>query len=148
MTRNAELAGPFTEVEAISLCKAVCMRKARALDPEPATLPQRRSDPEDDSSPMVDIPHVPQYPLPHGKVHGMPPDDLLTHPERHGTWMLTAPFEGRVTGDYYFEVTAEMAALPAGTERVDGFDVEVTRVGTVRSADTFKDESTRSIGED
>ena len=138
MNRNTQFAGPFTEAEAVRLCTAAGMRKARLLDPEPDVLPQRRSDLEDDSSPMIDVPHVPQYPIPHTAVIGMPPADLYAHPERYGTRYLTAPFEGRVAGDFYFEVTAEMAALPAGTELIDGSDVPVTRVGTMRTADTFK----------
>lgn len=143
--REAKLAGPFTEAEAIRLCVAVGMRKALVLDPAPDVLPQRLSDPEDENSPMVDIPHVPRYPIPHTAVVGMPPADLYTHPERYGTQMLTAPFEGRVPGDWYFEVTAEMEALPAGTEHVGGIDVEVTRSGTVRTTDTFKEDNDTKV---
>ena len=112
------------------------MRLARVLDPEPDVLPQELSDPEDDTSPMVDIPHVIQYPI-IGTVVGIPPSDLYTNP-MYGTHYLTAPIEGRVAGEYYLEVTEEMEALPAGTERVDGEDIEVTRAGTVRTRDTFK----------
>ncbi len=116
---DAKLAGPFTKIEAERLCRAVGMRKARLLDPEAA---------------------VPQYPIPHTSVVGKAPADLYTHPERYGTHYITAPFEGRAVGDFYFEVTPGMGALSEGTEYVDGVDVPITRAGTVRTADTFKED--------
>jgi len=76
------------------------------------------------------------YPIPPGKVVGIPPADLHTNPI-YGTHQLTAPRETNVRGEFLLEVTPEMELLPVGTEKVDGVDVEVVRVGTERPADTF-----------
>ncbi len=79
------------------------------------------------------------WPLPPGKVVGVPPADLHTNPV-YGTHAISELRETAVRGEYLLEVTAEMEALPAGTERVDGQDIEVPRAGTKRSRNTFPSE--------
>ena len=111
---TSDPASRFTLRQAWALAKAACMARAR----------QRGV----------------RYPMPYAIVTGIPPSDLKTNPDKYGTHYLTGPRETAVRGEYLLEVTAEMEALPEGTERVDGEDVEVTRVGVERSRNTFPDD--------
>lgn len=103
-------AGPFTLRQALQHAEACCRAAARKRGVA--------------------------YPMA-GTAAGVPPADWRTHPERYGTHYLTAPRETTVPGEFLIEVTAEMEALPEGTEKVDGRDIEVVRAGTERSPDIF-----------
>lgn len=118
MTRTEEYAGPYTRRRALARSQAMLIAMARKRGQRYNT---------DASKGPIGIP--PGKPVGKGR-HCDPAIGYATH---------AVPAERtRMAGEFLIRVTREAKELPDSTERLpDGTDVEVTKAGTVRAADTW-----------